>query len=58
MKKTVCYYIPYSARAIQILRTIQNKYGAQYCVSVNEEVTITAHRKDIAKIEKMLAPII
>ena len=58
MKKTVCYYIPYSARAIHILRTIQERYGAQYCVGINEEVTITAHRKDIANIEKMLAPII
>lgn len=56
--KTVCYYIPYSAKAIHALRTIERKFSAVWSVGVNEEITITANEKYIAKIEKILAPLV
>lgn len=56
--KTVCYYIPYSAKAVHALRTIERKFKAVWSVGVNEEVTITAKEKHIAKIEKILAPLV
>lgn len=56
--KTVCYYIPYSAKAIHALRTIGRKYNATYSIGMNEEITITAKEKHIAKIEKVLAPLV
>ena len=56
--KTVCYYLPYSARAVAMLKWIQRKFGATYSVNEKEEVTITAKEKYIAKIEKILAPLV
>ena len=56
--KTVCYYIPYSAKAMSLLREISNKFGATWSVNANEEVTITAKACHIAKIERVLAPIV
>jgi hypothetical protein len=56
--KTVCYYLPYSAKAINALRTIERKYNAVCSIGMNEEITITAKEEHIAKIEKVLAPLV
>ena len=56
--KTVCYYIPYSAKAMYLLRLIEKKFKATWSVNANEEVTITAKERYIARIEKTLAPIV
>lgn len=58
MKKTVCYIIPYSAKAFHKLKIICNKYNATFIVGINEEITITAKARDIAEIEKILADVV
>lgn len=56
--KTVCYIIPYSAKALYLLHTIERKYKAKWSVGPNEEITIIAKEKYIPAIEKTLAPIV
>lgn len=58
MFATVCYYIPYSAKGIYLLRTIERKFGATWTVNENEEVTIKVKEKYLAGVEKILAPIV
>ena len=55
---TVCYYIPYSARAINLLKRISNRYNAKWSVNENEEVTITVKTRYLMRVEKTLAPIV
>lgn len=55
---TVCYYIPYSARAINLLKKISNRYKAKWSVNENEEVTITVKTRYLAQVERTLAPIV
>jgi len=54
--KTVCYYIPYSTKAMYLLRKIKKLYKAEYSIE-NEEVTITAPENKIAQIERTLASV-
>ena len=56
--KTLCYYIPYSAKAITRLRKIEKLFNAQWKVNDNEEVTIVVKEKFVARVEKILAPIV
>lgn len=56
--KTVCYYIPYSAKAVYALRTANRKFGAMWSVDENEEVTITVKECHLAKVEKLLASLV
>ena len=55
---TVCYYIPYSTKAIHLLKKISNRYKAKWSVNENEEVTITVKTRYLAQVEKTLAPIV
>ena len=55
---TVCYYIPYSARAINLLHKISNRYNAKWSVNENEEVTITVKTRYLPQVEKTLAPVV
>ena len=56
--KTLCYYIPYSAKAIARLRKIEKLFNAQWKVNDNEEVTIVVKEKFVSRVEKILAPIV
>ena len=56
--KTLCYYIPYSAKAITRLRKIEKLFNAQWKVNDNEEVTIVVKEKFVSRVEKILAPIV
>lgn len=55
---TVCYYIPYSAKAIRLLREAERKYHATWSVDENEEVTITLKTIYLARLERLLAPVV
>ena len=55
---TVCYYIPYSARAINLLKRISNRYNAKWSVNENEEVTITVKTRYLPQVEKILSPVV
>jgi cyclopropane fatty-acyl-phospholipid synthase-like methyltransferase len=56
--KTVCYIIPYSAKAMRKLKEIQKRYKAIVAFGMNEEITITAKERYLAKIEKFLADVV
>lgn len=60
MKKvTVCYYIPYSTKAVRLLAECVRKCnGTTWSVNEREEVTITCKERHLPKIEKILAPIV
>ena len=58
MTTTICYYIPYSAKAMSALRKIADKFGATWSVNENEEVTIQIKAKHLAKVEKILVPLV
>lgn len=55
---TVCYYIPYSARAINLFKRISNRYNARWSVNENEEVTITVKTRYLPQVEKILSPVV
>ena len=52
------YFIPYSSKAIHILREAQRKLNAQWSVDANECVTITVSTKRLQQLEKMLSSIV
>ena len=52
------YFIPYSGKAIHILRQAQKKLNAQWSVDTNECVTITVSTKRVVQLEKMLSSIV
>ena len=52
------YFIPYSSKAIHILREAQKKLNVQWSVDANECVTITVSTKRIQQLEKMLSSIV
>ena len=56
--KTVCYIIPYSAKAARKLNEIQKRYKATVTFGMNEEITITAKERYLARIEKFLADVV
>ena len=52
------YYIPYSKKAINIFRTAEKKLGVKWWVGLDGVVTFEVTKRRLAKLEKMLAPII
>ena len=54
----VCYYIPYSGKAIHLLREAERQFGATWSVNANEEVTITVKTRHLANLERLLAPVV
>lgn len=60
MKKvTVCYYIPYSHKAVRLLAECVRKCaGTTWSVNEREEVTIECKECHLPKIERILAPIV
>ena len=52
------YFIPYSSKAIHILRQAEKKLNAQWSVDANECVTITVSTKRVAQLERMLSSIV
>jgi hypothetical protein len=52
------YFIPYSSKAIHILRQAEKKLNAQWSVDANECVTITISTKRVVQLEKMLSSIV
>lgn len=52
------YFIPYSSKAIHILRQAEKKLNAQWSVDANECVTITVSTKRVVQLERMLSSIV
>lgn len=55
---TKAYYIPYSAKAIYILREAEKKLGITWSVDANECVTIKVKTSKLASLERMIAEIV
>ena len=49
------YYIPYSDKAISILRKAEKKLGITWSVDADECVTIKVKTSKVATLEKMIA---
>jgi hypothetical protein len=52
------YYIPYSAKAVHILRKAQQRLNAQWSVDSDECVTVIVPINKIQQLERMLSPIV
>ncbi len=52
------YFIPYSAKAVHILRQVEQKLGAEWSVDANECVSITVNKNKVQQLEKMLSSIV
>lgn len=52
------YYIPYSKKAINIFRAAEKKLGSKWWVDFDGLVTFEVAERKLAKLEKMLAPIV
>lgn len=52
------YYIPYSSKAIHILRKAQQRLNAQWSVDSDECVTIIIPVNKVRQLEEMLSPIV
>lgn len=52
------YYIPYSAKAVYILRKAEKKLGIIWSVDADECVTIKVKTSKVATLEKMIAELV
>ena len=52
------YFIPYSAKAIHILRKAEKELGIEWSVDTNECVNIKVKANRVSKLEKMLSSIV
>lgn len=55
---TKAYYIPYSKKAITLIRKAASKCGATYLIGVDEVTTFTLKSNRVSKLESILAPIV
>ena len=52
------YFIPYSSKAIHILRKAEKELGIEWSVDTNECVNIKVKANRVSKLEKMLSSIV
>lgn len=52
------YYIPYSQKAVTILRKAEKKLGITWSVDADECVTIKVKTAKVAALEKLIAGIV
>lgn len=52
------YFIPYSSKAVHILREAERKLGIEWSVDANECVSIKVKANRVSKLEKMLSSIV
>lgn len=58
MKIQKGYYIPYSKKAVNIFRKAEKQLGAKWFVGFDGIVTFEVAERKLAKLEKMLAPVV
>ena len=52
------YYIPYSKKAISLIKKAAKQCSATYSISSDEVVTFTLKSNKVAKLETIIAPIV
>jgi hypothetical protein len=52
------YFIPYSAKAVHILRKAEKELGVEWSVDAKECVSIKVKANRVSKLEKMLSSIV